>query len=197
MNISLSKLTNKLSFKYFILQGMVFLTTIVSGILSFLFFMSFLNTTVGDISICFFTAWIFMFPYSMIYAFIGFLISLIIKKDKWLFSLPVIFITFVICIFIFSTYTLMGIKSDVSPLFWLGVIFSYSIKSFSFNFPTLVLFPYLILLIFDFILKPSSDSPPLSGRDRLRVYIQLFGAGLFILTCLVYIASIFFILWYT
>ena len=135
-----------------------------------------------------------MFPYSIIYIFIGFLISLILKRDKWLFSLPVILITFAICIYIFSIYTLMGIKSYISPLFWLGVVFNDSIKKFSFSFPTLVLFPYLILLIFDFILKPSSDSPPLSGRDRLQLYIKLFGAGLFVLICLVYISMVFYIL---
>ncbi len=156
--------------------------------------MPFLNTTVGDISIYFITAWIFMFPYSIIYIFIGFLISLILKRDKWLFSLPVILITFAICIYIFSIYTLMGIKSYISPLFWLGVVFNDSIKKFSFSFPTLVLFPYLILLIFDFILKPSSDSPPLSGRDRLQLYVKLFGAGLFVLICLVYISMVFYIL---
>ena len=202
MSINLTKLSQKPSIKYLMLQGSVLLTSIAAGLVTYLGFLFIPETTAWGLFSYLLTAWVLIFPFGILYAFLGFIISVIIRRDKWLYSLPVAFITFSICAFFCSIYQAMYVSIDIqgdamgSPFFGLNFVF-VSLPAFFVFFFTIVLPVYLILLIFDFILKPSSDSPPLSGRDRLRVYIQLFGAGLFILTCLVYIASIFFILWYT
>ena len=199
MNINLIKLSQKPSIKYLMLQGSVLLTSIAAGLVTYLVFLFIPETTAWGLFTYLLTAWVLIFPFGILYAFLGFIISIIIRRDKWLYSFPVAFITFSICAFFCSVYQYMYVSIDIegdaisSPIFGLNFAI-VSIPAFLVAFHTIVLPVYLILLIFDFILKPSSNSPPLPDSKRFRLYIKLFGAGLFVLICLVYISIFFYIL---
>ena len=152
MSINLTKLSQKPSIKYLMLQGSVLLTSIAAGLVTYLGFLFIPETTAWSLFSYLLTAWVLIFPFGILYAFLGFIISVIIRRDKWLYSLPVAFITLSICAFFCSVYQYMYVSIDIqgdamgSPFFWLNFGF-ISLPAFLVFFFTIVLPVYLILLI--------------------------------------------------
>ncbi len=198
MKIDLYKLSQKPSIKYLMLQGSVLLTSIAAGLVTYLVFLFIPETTAWGLFTYLLTAWVLIFPFGILYAFLGFIISIIIRRDKWLYSIPIILLTFIICVCVCSFFQNMCVYDNglaatdtnvFSIYFWV-----IAVPGFVLTFLTVVLPIYLILLTFDFIITPPSDSPPLSSRDRFWLYIKLFGGGLFGLICELYILSMIYLL---
>ena len=153
MKIDLYKLSQKPSIKYLMLQGSVLLTSIAAGLVTYLGFLFIPETTAWSLFSYLLTAWVLIFPFGILYAFLGFIISVIIRRDKWLYSLPVAFITLSICAFFCSVYQYMYVidpQGDaLNPPFF-GINFGLiSLPGFILTFPTLVIIPYLIMLFIE------------------------------------------------
>ncbi len=195
MQINLSKLVSNSGFKYLILQGINTSIMFLAGTLIFLILLFYPGTTVWGVFSYTLTSWLFIFPCCIILTFIEFLISKIIRKDKWTFSVPVMLIMFVIwtsiCLIFQWAYYLDNPHISATDVPMLGYVFTFfSLPGFILTFPTLVIIPYLIILFIERKQKLSLEPPPFSGLDKFWFHVKIIGAGIFIFTCLLYIILI-------